>query len=112
MSDGGVERRKQPLMGRRQNHDPASRPQVSGGSLELGAIALNVLQDVDINDGVELVRGAESFASPTDRLVLTRLKPELIFELPDKLAVRFHTDEPLQMAIVQISGVASNSGAR
>src|SRR3989442_1102706 len=98
-------------MSRRQDNDPAAGPQVSGGPPELSAVVFNVFEDIDIDNSVELFRCGQAFQSSTDRLVLTRLTSKLIFKLSNKLAVRFHADEPFQMTIVQVGGVASNAGA-
>jgi len=55
VSDGRIEWRKQPLMGRRQNDHSATRSQKPRRVLQLFSVALDVFQNVDVDDAVELL---------------------------------------------------------
>jgi hypothetical protein len=57
VADGAVEGAVERLMRRRQHDEPAARAQVSGGARELGAVVLDVLEDVEVEDRVEAPLG-------------------------------------------------------
>lgn len=53
VADGAVELGEQPWPGRRQHHEHAARPQQAGGTRDFSVVVLDVLQHVEIQDGIE-----------------------------------------------------------
>ena len=53
VADRPVERREEPLVGRREGDDVPARPEPLGGAGDLGRVVLDVLQDVHVEQRVE-----------------------------------------------------------
>ena len=59
VADRLVERREEPLMGRREGDDVPAGPEVPGGPGDLGGVVLDVLEHVHVEDRVEGLRRVE-----------------------------------------------------
>ena len=66
MSDCGIERREQTLMGRRQDDESTAGPEQGSRSRQFPAVVFDVFEDIDIYDGVELTCFQASYRAAYD----------------------------------------------
>jgi hypothetical protein len=103
VSDGGVERRVVPGVGGRQDDERAAGAEAGGRPRQLVAVGRDVLEHVDVRDGIEARRGGEVGEGPgRDVAAGGQLAPgDRALQVPGHVAVGLQADPAALAAVAQ-----------